>query len=315
MRKALIVGIDDYPSQPLSACVHDATSMSAVLERNGSGSPNFDVVLLVSPGDSVTRSSLKHAIDELFRGDPEVALLYFSGHGFISNTGGYLVTPDAARYDEGVSMDDVLAMANKSKAINKVVIVDCCHSGAMGTPATGPSATAMLSEGLTVLTASRSDEAAIAGPSSSVFTALVLDALQGGAADLRGHVTPGSIYAHVDQALGAWDQRPLFRTNVSRFVSLREIPPRVPADILRRLALHFATPATQLDLDPEFEPTSPTPDPAKNAVFAELQQLQKVGLVEPVGEEHMYYAAMNSKCCRLTALGTHYWRLAKEKKV
>ena len=35
----------------------------------------------------------------------------------------------------------------------------------------------------------------------------------------------------------------------------------------------------------------------------------------PVGEEHMYFAAMNSKACRLTALGSQCWRLANEKKL
>jgi len=37
-----------------------------------------------------------------------------------------------------------------------------------------------------------------------------------------------------------------------------------------------------------------------------------VGLVVPVGAEHMYFAAMESKYCKLTALGYHYWHLAKE---
>jgi hypothetical protein len=47
----------------------------------------------------------------------------------------------------------------------------------------------------------------------------------------------------------------------------------------------------------------------------DLQKFEGVGLVIPVGEEHMYFAAMNSKSCRLTALGFQYWRLAKEKKL
>ena len=55
------------------------------------------------------------------------------------------------------------------------------------------------------------------GLDGGIFTNLVLAALEGGAADLRGHVTPGSIYAYVDQALGAWDQRPIFKTNVTQF--------------------------------------------------------------------------------------------------
>ena len=43
--------------------------------------------------------------------------------------------------------------------------------------------------------------------------------------------------------------------------------------------------------------------------------MEGVGLIVPVGEEHMYYAVMNSKSCRLTALGAQYWRLAGENKL
>ena len=102
---------------------------------------------------------------------------------------------------------------------------------------------AQLSEGLTVLTDSRDSEVAMEQGGSGVFTQLVVAALQGGAADLRGHITPGSIYAYVDQALGAWDQRPIFKTNVTRFTSLRVVPPQVPLETLRKLVVYF--PSTQ----------------------------------------------------------------------
>ena len=51
------------------------------------------------------------------------------------------------------------------------------------------------------------------------------------------------------------------------------------------------------------------------AVFKNLQKLQSVGLVVPVDSEYMYFAAINSKSCRLTALGNHYWKLAKDKRI
>ena len=38
-------------------------------------------------------------------------------------------------------------------------------------------------------------------------------------------------------------------------------------------------------------------------IFAELQKLEGVGLVVPVEEEHMYFAAMKSKGCELTSIG------------
>ena len=50
-------------------------------------------------------------------------------------------------------------------------------------------------------------------------------------------------------------------------------------------------------------------------IFKVLQKLQSVGLVEPVDEEFMYFAAMNSKSCKLTAVGRQYWRLVKEERL
>lgn len=45
--------------------------------------------------------------------------------------------------------------------------------------------------------------------------------------------------------------------------------------------------------------------------FSVLQKYNRVNLVIPVEEDHIYYAAMNSKACKLTALGIHYWNLIK----
>lgn len=315
MRKALVVGINDYPGSPLSGCVNDATSIAGLLEVHGDGSPNFSVLLMTCPSRQVTRPVLREAIENLFSGDPDMALLFFAGHGYVKSTGGYLVTVDAKKYDEGVSMDEILALANQSHAKNKVVVLDCCHSGAMAAPALYGNGTAQLSEGLSVLTASRDYESSLEVNGSGVFTSLLLDALRGGAADLRGNITPGSLYGYVDEALGAWDQRPIFRTNVTSFASLRKIPPKVPFEVMRRITQYFSTPDAEHKLDPSYEDTEITADPAKVKIFKDLQKLQSVGLVVPVDAEFMYFAAINSTSCRLTALGYQYWRLVNEKKL
>ncbi|GCC10018.1 caspase domain protein [archaeon] len=315
MKKALIVGIDNYQSSPLSGCVNDANAIANTLETNGDGSPNFSVRLTTSPNTDVTRSSLREAIENLFSGESDMALLYFSGHGFIKSTGGYLVTKDASRYDEGVSMDDVLNIANQSNAKNKVIILDCCHSGALGSPSVTNNNLAQLSEGLSVLTASRDSESAMEVNGSGVFTSLVVDALKGGAADLRGSITPGSLYAYVDEALGAWDQRPIFKTNVSNFASLRNVPPKVPFETMRKIIIYFNTPEAEHQLNPSYEDTEKSANEDNVKIFKDLQKFQSVGLVVPVDEEFMYFAALNSKSCRLTALGYQYWRLVNEKKL
>ena len=126
MRKALVVGIDDYPCSPLYGCVNDAISVGELLRTNGDGSPNFDVSLKTN---IKTKDELLYLIEQLFSGYNEVSLLYFSGHG---SEQGHLVTPDYKRKDLGVNMSEVLEYANKSKSRNKIIILDCCYSGQFG---------------------------------------------------------------------------------------------------------------------------------------------------------------------------------------
>jgi len=322
MRKALVVGIDKYPNSPLRGCINDASSFAAIIETHGDGSPNFSVKLET---DVATKSELKSLIIELFEGANDIALLYFSGHGILDSVGGYIVTPDFQKNDYGVSMDEILKLANDSQAKDKVIILDCCNSGAFGSPSISGGATSQIIEGVVILTASRDSESALEVNGRGVFTNLLLDALQGGSADLRGHITPGSVYAYIDQALGPWDQRPVFKTNVTRFTSLRTINPQVPTEILRKIIEYFPVPEEQFPLDPSFEDTNkkdiiheiilPHAEPGNVAIFKNLQKFQSVGLVVPIDAPFMYFAAMESKSCKLTALGYHYWRLVKEKRI
>jgi hypothetical protein len=315
LRKALIIGIDDYPKAPLKGCIKDAISIYNVLEKNSDGSPNFHAKLLTDSPETLTRANLRKDIEQLFHGKCDVALLYFSGHGIIKATGGYIVARDFEKYDEGISMDEILKLANKSEATDKVIILDCCNSGSFGS-SVGDSTIAQLGDGLTVLTACRENEAALLKDGSSIFTSLLIDALQGGAADLRGNITPGHLYAYVDEALGAWDQRPIFRTNISKFISLRQITPRVPKETLRKLTLYFKNPEELYPLNPTYEDTQKEISIPENvAIMKDLQKFQSVGLVVPVDAEFMYFAAMESKSCRLTAIGYQYWRLVHENKL
>jgi uncharacterized caspase-like protein len=322
MKKALVVGINNYPKSPLSGCINDATAIATVLERNGDGSRNFDVKL---KKDVPTKAELRRLIIELFNGDSDIALFYFSGHGCINKFGGYIVTPDYERNDEGVSMEEILIAANQSDAKNKIIILDSCYSGAFGSPKIMGGKSAFIEKGVTILTASKDDEYSMEVNGHGVFTNLLLDALQGGAADLNGNITPGSVYAYIDQALGSWDQRPVFKTNITQFTSLRTIVPQVSLEILRKLTEYFPAPTDHYRLDPSYEDTNtlgteykaiePYANPEHVYIFKDLQKLQSVGLVVPVDAPFMYFAAMNSKACKLTNLGYHYWRLVEKNRI
>lgn len=324
MRKALIVGINHYDHiKPLSGCVNDALAVKAVLERHADGTLNFpapQVLVGTSGTGCVDKRELKDATRELFADDAEIALLYFAGHGYIEDTGGFLCASDSASGDDGLALAEVMTLANTSKAKNKVIILDSCHSGVAGGDPLLP-VVSEISDGVTILTASTADQYSFEEPGggSGVFTNLFVDALNGAAANLVGDITPGSVYAHIDQSLGPWAQRPVFKTNVKTFVSLRRADAPISLSDLHALTSLFPSPDFDFPLDPSFEPerspdqiadaTIPPPDPVKTAKFRVLQNYVKVNLVRPVDAPHMWHAAMQSKSCELTVLGQHYWRL------
>ncbi len=317
MRKALVVGIDFYESASnLSGCVNDAYSVKSVLDRNSDGTINFDVVLMTAMGEDrkIDRKHLKNEIESLFSDDSEIALFYFSGHGFLDNSGGYLLTSECSDGDDGVSLDDILLFANNSNARSKIIVLDCCHSRIAGTPKNS-SNNALLSEGVSILTASSADQYALEENGGGVFTSLFVDALNGGAANLVGEVTPGSVYAHIDQSLGPWEQRPIFKTNVKTFTTLRKVQPPIELEDLKRLTDLFESLGDEFQLDPSFEPEEENACEENTEKFAILQKLNRVNLVIPVAEEHMYFAAVNSKSCKLTVLGEHYWKLVKKNRL
>jgi hypothetical protein len=326
MRKALVVGINHYPHVgDLYGCVNDAYRVNGVLERHSDGSVNFDVALVTSSSakEALDRGSLKDLVSQLFSGESEISLMYFAGHAHIESTGGYLCTSECRRGDDGLSLGEVLTIANASQARNKIVVLDSCHSGIAGA---NPMAQqfAELSNGMTILTASTAEQYANEENGSGIFTTLFVDALEGAAGNLVGDVTPGSVYAHIDQSLGPWQQRPVFKTNVKSFVSLRKVQAPIPLADLQRLVEFFPTPGALFQLDPSFEPEvtgrpsgAVPPIPDNTAKFAVLQKYNRVNLVVPEGasKPNMWHAAIESKACRLTVLGEHYRRLVESKRI
>lgn len=209
-------------------------------------------------------------------------------------------------------MSDLLEVLAGSTASHTVVLLDCCFSGGLGQAQFLPEDQGLVPEGVVLIVASGHDEYATETASGGVFSSLVVGALDGGAADVRGAVTAASIFAYVDEGLDGWGQRPAIRANINRLESLRQCVPQVDDAVLRRLPEWFPSPDSIFALSPEFEPDAVPEDPESEAVFKLLQSCNRARLVDPVGEEHMYYAAMNNTGCRLTALGVRYWRMATE---
>lgn len=85
MKKALLIGINDYPEgNELTGCIEDINSVKAAIERHGDGSPNFGVKMMPNVQ---TSGEVMDAIRKLFAGNDDTALFYFSGHGYMNSTG------------------------------------------------------------------------------------------------------------------------------------------------------------------------------------------------------------------------------------
>ena len=129
-------------------------------------------------------------------------------------------------------------------------------------------------------------------------------------------IKKGSIYSYVDQYLSAWEQRTVFKANIKSFVSLKKNDAPISLINLRKITDFFHSPNDEHRLNPTYEldkheSNIKEVNKKNENIFKILQKFNRLNLVVPVGEEHMYYAAIHSKSCRLTALGQHYWKLAK----
>ena len=326
MKKALLIGINDYPKgNELKGCIEDINLVKAAIERNGDNTTNFDVKMM--PNVKTSKDAM-NAISKLFEGEGDISLLYFSGHGYVNNTGAEIVMPkdieDNTQYYKGIQMSTIMKIVNNSHVRNKIIILDCCHSGNMGKYDLEDSGS-ILNTGVSILAACREDEVALERGGHGIFTELLCSALNGGAADYCGNITIGGVYAYIDRSLGPWDQRPIFKTNITEFVSLRKVEPQVELSNIRELTNLFNNSNDIFQLDPSFEYTNdpsiehkyipPYANSENIRKFKLLQKLQSIGFVKPIDAEYMYFAAMNSTGCKLTELGKYYWNLVNKRRI
>ncbi|WP_260696196.1 caspase family protein [Rhizobium leguminosarum] len=228
-RKALIVGVDYYPGL-------------------------------------VERDRLRDSIEALFADKVQIALFYFAGHGYVDEGGGFLCSSEAGRGGVGIPLTDIMGFARESKASNKIIILDSCHGGIIGNKG-AKSGVTEIDEGMTLFTASTASQYSFGGGNGApgVFTNLMVDALEGAAANLVGDVTPAAFtstsISHWD--LGAASDRCSRRTSSRSYRFVAPTPPIALAE-LQQIATLFPTPNFRLKLDPSFEPERSRED-AENA--------------------------------------------------
>ena len=334
---ALFVGIDNYPlGATLKHAVTDAIALSEAfgfekLPLNTlylSPSPKVgklseDRIYIREEG--ITVRKLRKSVKALMSAEQPNILFYFSGHANMNwETGsGYLKTPDRYADDEGLSFRDLMSYAKAAAMRSKriFIILDACNSAGIAADGNDNSS---LPRNITIMAAARDFEPAIekAGM-GGVFTHLLIEGLKGGAADQAGRITAPSLHTYVDTMLTNLGQRPVFMTNVTQMITLKDVDPRVPLDTLSNLENLFENEDSTITLDPEYDPTprkelpkkyhGTTPNDNKVEIYEQLRHLNRNGMLVPVGTEHLYNAAFENKPVELTELGKMYFKLSKMK--
>jgi hypothetical protein len=305
-RSALVVGIDSYPRSPLTGCVADAEAVARSLGRHHDRSLNFQVDKLLSSEGAVTQQVLTERVERLFERKTDVTVFYFAGHGEKQAQDGYLSSQEE-KPRTGLSMTELIRLADASPAKERIIMLDSCHAGAAS-----DFAPARLQPGVAVLAGCGAREKAVEAGGRGLFSSYVCDALDGGAADVRGWVNIAGVFAYMNEVLSVHEQAPLLHANWRELTRLRRAAPSVSDDHLRRITEFFPTADQEMPLDPSYEPREEPNHPENEAIFGILQAYRAARLLEPVGTVHMYDAAMESRACRLTPLGRFYWRSAKK---
>lgn len=143
-RKALLVGINDYPDpeNQLNGCVNDVFRMSEVLQEMGFDPSEIKVVL----NERATSGNLRTMMDWLLKDSQngDTRIFYYSGHGAqipASDTDGIdddhldecLVTYDFDWKRENAYTDKefLKSYSQLPYGVDFITILDCCHSGGM----------------------------------------------------------------------------------------------------------------------------------------------------------------------------------------
>ena len=199
-RRALVVAnavYDDDALGRLASPAQDAAALTRALEHESCG---FEVSTVVDGGSGEVAEAVEGFLMDVERGD--LLLLYFSCHGLKDEHGRLYFATRNTRRNRLRSTALPAAVVNDlllgSRSRRKVLLLDCCYGGAFAKGLqvkADPSvhtADQFDARGLVVLTASDSTQYAFDGDvvrgaaTPSRFTAVLVDGLSTGAADLDG---------------------------------------------------------------------------------------------------------------------------------
>lgn len=136
----LSIGISRYDHvQHLQFTTHDAHHIAGAYREVGQLRPDRITLLVDQPPEQepITTSRLTQRLEQFLSSaaSAETVVIFFSGHGYAVDDNFYLVTsdfdPDKLE-DTAFALDRLRNQLIECPAATKIVILDCCYSGAFG---------------------------------------------------------------------------------------------------------------------------------------------------------------------------------------
>ena len=317
-RKALLIGVDKYENldqrYQLKNCVHDAKAIRVILEKHENSDQNFHTILCPNP----TLESIQKNVKKVLSRNTEHVLIYFSGHGFRDQKSGigYLASRDYTSKAPGVSMEWLMETISQSGVSEVTIILDCCHAASMGNRFTGSTSHSCLNENTTILAATQKEDVASEGRrgANSVFTKIIIQGLDGAAVDVFGNVTATSLYNLADSLLTPLEQRPVFKSVVTRMTPLRKCNADLTNSELRELGSKqfFRDKDRVLQLCPR-DISLDSEKKETQRKLAMLLKFHRYGFLKCKDQLSIYEAALQSKTCELSPFGKFYWEIINKK--
>jgi len=222
-KRAILVGVNQYEDNSnygkLGVCVQDVAAIHDKIITSGYAEDRVRVLTDNSVEDLPTRNRIIAALRSVASvSEPnDLFLFYYSGHGDMEDGESYLVCRDGYKNslkDTALSVKLVEQIMRASSARAKVIILDCCHSGAdlgaKGSPAMPDEYIKRVfeeAEGLAVLSSCKQHERSYVYPEkdSSAFTHYLLEGLTGNAdTDGKGFVTVQDVNRYVSDKVKDW---------------------------------------------------------------------------------------------------------------
>jgi uncharacterized caspase-like protein len=211
---ALIIGINDYKyASPLGYAVNDAEAIADILEKKFNF-PKKNISLLINENatiDKIRKSFFEYTSTMKITPDDRL-LVFYAGHGH-TMTGkrgevGFLVPIDGniENIDSLIRWDELTRNADLIPAKHIFFLMDACYGGLAFLRSPSFGSMRFIGDMLKryarqVLTAGKADETVADGggirPGHSIFTAHLLNALEGSASTQEGIITANGVMAYV----------------------------------------------------------------------------------------------------------------------